>query len=140
MTDLDTTPRPTAFGRNRWMEVLQTDRKVAPEWPMKVSAAKWNRLDAKGRKAAIDDHLRKNSPRLEVTSRGRGSFAARGKGITSFRLLLTEDMLSARGEVVLKWNGRTLRETPRLSKRVLLRDFAERFDRTRLPVAECVVR
>jgi hypothetical protein len=34
------------------------------------------------------------------------------------------------------WNGRTRQRKLKASKRVLLQDFAERFDRTFLPVAK----
>ena len=38
--------------------------------------------------------------------------------------------------VEVSWNGRTVRRRPRPSRLVLLTEFAERFDRTFLPIAE----
>ena len=65
----------------------------------------------------------------------RQRFAARGEGVRSFELLLTPEMLGKKGAVEIKWRGRTVRKTARPDAMVLLAEFAERFDRTFLPVA-----
>ena len=44
------------------------------------------------------------------------------------------------GALEVTVNGKTRKRKPKPNKQVLLREFAERFDRTFLPVAETIVR
>ena len=71
---------------------------------------------------------------LERTAIGR--FEARGTGVKRFRLLLTVDDFDAGSHVEVLFNGRRYRRRVEASEKVLLREFAERFDRTFLPIAE----
>lgn len=137
---LDEAPIPPEGRRAAWIEVLTVDPKVHPKWPMQVSQSRWAQLDEQGKRDHVDSYLRDNTPRLEVQQDGPGRFVARGRGVRSFRLLLLPDMLTADGKVTVQWNNRTRTEKPTPSPRVLLAEFAERFDRSFLPVAEVIVK
>ncbi|MFQ5845686.1 MAG: hypothetical protein ACE5JG_11940, partial [Planctomycetota bacterium] len=63
-------------------------------------------------------------------------FRARGRGVRRFRLLLAEGMFDPDAPVEVSFRGRTVRRRVRPSRRVLLEHFAERFDRTFLPLGE----
>ena len=71
------------------------------------------------------------------TRAGGGKFSLRGSGVTGFRLLLTQEELGPRNSVLLTWQGKALAPRPAtVDKAIALGDFAERFDRTRIPVVE----
>lgn len=74
-------------------------------------------------------------------SSGRGAYGAEAdRGVKSFRLLLPERALRGTNSLEVLFNGRRLRPRPKPSAEVLLVEFAERFDRRFLPVAEVVVK
>jgi hypothetical protein len=56
--------------------------------------------------------------------------------VRRFRLLLADGMFVPGERVTVVWNGRTRRKSAEPSKEVALLDFADRFDRTYLPVVE----
>ena len=57
-----------------------------------------------------------------------------------FRLMLTPEMLDEKGALAVQFNRRKSSKRPKAGKEVLLREFAERFDRTFLPVSELVLK
>lgn len=137
--DLDWSPRPANFGRNHWLEVAEVDPKLFPKSPMPVPASKWNSLDEQGKRDWLDDYQRANTPRLQVTRRAPGQFVATDRGVVKFGLLLTPDMVDAKGDVTVQWVGKTFRKPTKPSAVVLLRDFAERMDRTFVPTIEVAI-
>ena len=56
------------------------------------------------------------------------------------RLLLDRSMFDAKRPLLLVVNGKARKVRVKESAKVLLAEFAERFDRTFLPVAEVLVR
>jgi hypothetical protein len=79
--------------------------------------------------------LAKNTARVAVQQTGKGRFRAQGFGITKFSLLLAADQLGKGGKVEVRLANKPIRKVAMPSAEVLLLDFVERFDRTRLPVA-----
>ena len=126
-------------GRAFWAEILQTDtRKVKDAFRLRVSAKTWDALDDDGQRKYVAREATKLSARLAVRMDTPGRFTAKSRHVRRFRLLLTPEMLDAKGKVSVRHNGRLRRKTATPQKRVLLREFAERFDRTFLPIAEFV--
>jgi hypothetical protein len=82
------------------------------------------------------DWLIDRTARLRVAMTALGRFAADSRGVTRFRLLLSRAMLPADGSVEVQWLGRTYRKKVVPQIGVLLREFAERFDRSFLPIGE----
>lgn len=125
--------------RQAWLRITGFSRKVVLAPEPQVDARRWQRMDEARQVAYLLDALADYTARLEVTDRGRGRFQADGFGITSFELLLREEQLGRDGKVEVKLGRRTVKKQVEPSARVLLEDFVERFDRTRLPVARVVV-
>jgi poly(3-hydroxybutyrate) depolymerase len=134
------TPHRREFGRHHWLDALEYDRRVRVPFPPKVSAAKWRKLDEPGRLAYLDQYLRDMLPRIEASMTAPGLFAVKDRHITSFRLLLSQDMIGKQQTVVVRWRGRTIRQRATPSAEIFLREFVERFDRTFLPVVEVRVK
>ena len=73
--------------------------------------------------------------RVQIEDKGKGRFVADGSGVTKFSLLLRQEQLGKDGKVEVRLKrSKPIRKVGRPSVRVLLQDFVERFDRTRLPV------
>lgn len=128
-----------AEARAHWVVITAFDEKVALEFAPQVAPGAWDALDEAGRRALLLDRLVERTARLQVTDQGRGRFAAEGRGVKSFTLLLTAEMLGKEGAVEVRWQNKTVRKVAAPSAQVLLREFAERFDRTFLPVASVSV-
>lgn len=121
--------------RAAWVEITAFARGVNATPVLRVNPTHWDKLDEDGRRALAHKRAVEQTARLEVTDRGKGLFVAKGTGVKSFELLLTAGMLGRDHAVEVKWRSRPVRRTAKPSVAVLLDDFAERFDRTRLPVA-----
>jgi hypothetical protein len=122
-----------------WLEILAFERGVAEAFTPKVDAKAWDRLDETGRRLLLLDQVREHTARLRVVHEGGGRFTAEGRGVRKFRLLLDPTQVGADGSVEVRWAGKTVRKRPPPSAQVLLRAFAERCDRTVLPIAEVIV-
>lgn len=126
-------------GRAAWVEILEFGRGVAEVFPLRVDARRWQALGEEGRRRFTLEEAERHSARLEVRRLGPGRFEARTRGVKRFRLLLEAEDLPPDGRVEVSVAGRRVRRTVRPDAGVLLREFAERFDPTFLPVAEVVV-
>lgn len=128
-------------GRAGWLEVLGADRSVTEEVVLRVEEAEWKRLEAdeEAMRRFLDERTAACTARAEASRLGGNRFDVRSEKVTKLRLLLAEDMFAAQEPVRVEWNGRTTSRRVAMSKAVLLREFAERFDRTFLPVAELVL-
>jgi len=126
-------PRET---RAYWVEILATHREVKEAFTPRVDANRWGGLDNMGQRAYMDALVAKRTARLEARITGKGQFVVKSERVKKFRLLLTSGMFDPAEPVVVTWNGRKRRVRVKPSTRVLLEDFAERFDRSFLPVAE----
>jgi dienelactone hydrolase len=125
--------------RAAWLEVAKFDAKVQVDGPLLVSPEAWKALDEAGQRAYALDKLGDMTARLAVTDKGRGQFVAEGKHVVGFTLWLGQDQLGKEGAVEVRWQGRTTKGKAAPDAAVLVRDFVERFDRTRLPVARMLV-
>jgi predicted esterase len=123
-------------GRAHWAAILAVERDVKESFTPKVRAEEWNALDDAGRRRTIAAAALRRTARLEVAMEAPGVFLAKSRGVRRFRLLLARGMFDPTRPVTVTWNGKTRSKRIQESKRVLLLDFAERFDRRYLPVAE----
>ena len=103
----------------------------APE----VSASAWNRLDDAHKRAYLVDAYAKLTARIDITDRGNGRFAGTGDQVHKLTLWLEKEQLGKDGKVELRVGSKTHKKIGVPAAEVLLRDFVERLDRTRLPVA-----
>lgn len=126
-------------GRAFWAEVLKLDRRIKETFVPRVKAEEWNGLDADGRKEWVAAAVESGTARLEVRRQDGNVFQAVTYRVKKFRLLLADGMYDPDERITVVWNGKTITKQPPLSKRVLVQDFAERFDRTYLPVAEVTI-
>lgn len=121
-------------GRAFWVDVLSYHRDVKEEFTPKVPHEEWNRMSPDQQKSRYMDEVMKRTGRIEVEMTEPGRFIAESRGIRSFRLLLTEDMVDAKRRVEVKHGKKTTKKRLRPDIRLLLREFVERFDRKFLPV------
>ncbi len=124
--------------RAHWVEVLKLDRKVKEVFGLRVPR-EWNQMTPDMQRAFAAKEAEKRTARLEVEMEAPGVFVAKSTYVKRFRMLLTRDMVAEDGSVSIKFNKRRIKKRPKESKIVLLREFAERFDRRFLPTYEVVV-
>lgn len=125
--------------RAAWVEVTKVAAKVAVA-AQPLAPANWARLTDEQRRAYLLDAFDDYTARLEVEDKGSGRFVASGKGVAAFALWLDAAQLGKDGKVEVRFGARTSKATVAASAEVLLTDFVERFDRTRLAVARVEVR
>lgn len=129
-----------AAARAFWVEVTATERTVKEEFEPQFDARRWAGMDDAARRRFVAEAADERTARIEAEMKAPGDFAVKSRGVRAFRLLLAEGMFDPAAPVKVTWNGRarTRKVTP--SRETLLLDFAERFDRAFLPVAEVEVR
>jgi dipeptidyl aminopeptidase/acylaminoacyl peptidase len=121
--------------RASWIEITGMRKKVQVEAQPQVAVRRWATMNEEAKRAYIVKALAKNTARVAVQQTGKGRFRAQGFGITKFSLLLAADQLGKGGKVEVRLANKPIRKVAMPSAEVLLLDFVERFDRTRLPVA-----
>ncbi|MCP3915622.1 MAG: hypothetical protein GY711_08715 [bacterium] len=127
-------------GRAAWAEVLESKKPVKEVFQPRVNASKYNAMSLEEKRMVVIEAGDEHTGRLAVRRTGPGAFEVKTRGIARFRLLLTAEMIDPKGAVSVKTGGRAKKKRPKPSKRVLLEEFVERFDRTFLPIAELVLR
>ncbi len=125
--------------RSFWIEILRTSGDVKETFRPTVQAKTWNRMDDNEKRLYLHDLAVKKTATLRVTMTEPGRFVANSRGVKKFRLLLTPEMFKEGESVVVRFKGRELKRKARPHAKVLLQEFAERFDRTFLPVASITV-
>jgi len=123
-------------GRAYWAEILAVHRNVKEKFAPKVDARTWGGLDELGQRKQMDAIVLARTARLEARWAGPNKFIVKTQRVKKFRLLLADGMFDAELPVEVIWNGRKRKKKLKRNARVLLDEFAERFDRTFLPVAE----
>ncbi len=128
-------------GRAFWVEVTAAERGVQEDVPLRVEEKEWKRLQADdaAMRAFLDAEAAKRTARLQVTRAGGNRFAAESSMVRAYRLLLSQDMFDSKLPVEVTSPAGTTRRRVTPSPLVLLVEFAERFDRTFLPVAALAV-
>ena len=119
--------------RAHWIEILSLHRDVKEKFTPRVDATKWEKS---GKRMYMDSLVRKRTARIEARMVAQGHFEISSERVRGYRILLTAGMFDPAEPVSVTWNGRKRRVRVKPSARVLLEEFADRFDRTFLPVAE----
>ena len=122
-----------------FQKVPRTSGDVKETFRPTVQAKTWNRMDDNEKRLYLHDLAVKKTATLQVTMKEPGRFVAKSKGVRKFRLLLTPEMFKKGEPVVVRFQGREIKRKARPHARVLLEEFAKRFDRTFLPVASITV-
>jgi dienelactone hydrolase len=125
-------------GRSHWVEILETKAPAKEVFALKVDPRRWRGMAPEKQRAWIAVEAEKRTARLEARMEARGRFVVETSGVRKFRLLLDATMFEAGQPVELTVDGRRRKRKVKLDKALLLREFAERFDRTFLPVAQVV--
>ncbi len=123
-------------GRAAWVEVLATKKPAKEMFPLRVDPRQWNKMTDRAKRAFQAVEAEKHTARLEASMPEPGVFLVRTIGVKKFRLLLTPAMVGSGSSVTITVNGRKRTRKLKPSSRVLLREFAERFNRTFLPIYE----
>jgi predicted esterase len=119
-----------------WVEVLETKKPVAENFEVPLTK-RWKEADNFEQRLIIQEQANRHTGRLEVRLSGAGRYEAKvSKGIKHFRLLLPQRAFEEGKPVTVSRNGQKIRRRPKASRELLLIEFAERFDRRFLPVAE----
>jgi dienelactone hydrolase len=125
--------------RASWAAITGFEPRVSVEVQPAVNADTWQRLDEAGKRAFLLDRLADYTARLVVQDKDQGHFVADSKLVKSFELLLSSPRVGKDGAVEVRWQNRTIRKKTAPDTTVLLEDFAERFDRTFLPVVRVAI-
>lgn len=125
-------------GRAFWLEVEAGDKTVTEDVPLRATEAEWKRLEADdaAMRRFLDARTAACTARAEATRLGGNRFEVRSDKVARLRLLLSADMVDLAQPVRVVWNGKASARRVAPSPRLLLREFAERFDRTFLPIVE----
>jgi hypothetical protein len=122
-----------------WARIEAYEKEVQEIFELRVDGASWDSWDHERRVRHVLELADARTAELLV-ERGEGgeggALRVTGAGVREAALLLPADWLAAQPEIRLEAGGKTKTLKPKPSAKVLLLDFAERFDRTFLPVAE----
>lgn len=122
-------------GRAYYLEVLQATDRVKEIPPIRVDR-RWSSMTDEQRRVFLANYIEDRTARVEARHKGRGVFEIEAKDARRIRLLLSPEMIGHDGHVDVRWNTRRIKRSVKPDPQILLVEFAERFDRTFLPVAE----
>lgn len=122
-----------------WVEALAFDKTVQSEFTPRVAMDEWNGLDESQQRRRLVQEAEQRTARVEAWVRSLGVFDVKSRGATKVRLLLTQPMFDPTKPVRVAFGEKVLERKLRPDRKVLLTDFAERFDRTFLPLAQVEV-
>jgi hypothetical protein len=127
-------------GRSFWAEVAGVGPSVKEVFRADIDVRKLKTMDDDAKRKWLQEEAEKHTARIEAKLDAPGKFTVTTSQVTKFRLLLSREMFDPQAPVEIAVNGRSApqRTGAQLSKVVLLKDFAERFDRTFVPIAELV--
>jgi Putative esterase len=127
-------------GRAYWVEVLETKKPVRENFEVPLNA-RWKKASNNEQRLIIQEQADKYTGRLAVNMSGVNAFEAKSeRGIKRFRLLLPQRAFVEGEPLTVTWNRKKVRRRPKGDKELLLVEFAERFDRSFLPVAQVEIK
>lgn len=126
--------------RRSWLRVEKLTKAMDETFGIKVDPKEWQRMNEKGRAAYIQNMAKERTAKLHAERKKDGHFVIQAEGVSRCSLLLSADWLSEGNRVEVEVNGKLNKLKLKASKKVLLEDFVERFDRTFLPVAEAKIK
>lgn len=126
-------------GRAAWVEILETKTPTKEQFRLNIDAKRWGKLTKEKQRELVTLEAERHTARVEARMTAKGSFVVTTRGVKKLRLLLAASMFDPADKVEVTLNGKVRRLGTRLRKKVLLAEFAERFDRTFLPIAEVIL-
>jgi hypothetical protein len=122
--------------RSFWAEATRFGPGVEEKFRAEIEQSKLKAMSEEAKRNWFESEAEKHTGRFEVLFGGSGRFSATTRDVMRFRLWLTQEMFDPAAPVEVTTNGKTAKYTVKPSAATLLKEFAERFDRTFLPVAE----
>lgn len=119
-----------------WARVERYEKEVKESFEIQVGAGDWDAWDHERKVRHILQMADDRTAEIRVERAADGLLRAEGDRVQRAALLLPAAYLALQPKVTVEAGGKTKRLQPRATAKVLLLDFAERFDRSFLPVAE----
>lgn len=126
--------------RRSWLRIDRLEKSMDESFGIKVDPKEWQRMNEEQRAAYIQNMAEERTAKSHVVRLADGSFVMNTSGVNRCTLFFKQSWLGEDGAVEVVVNGKTIRVKTKTSKRVLLQDFVERFDRTFLPIAEAQIK
>ncbi len=126
--------------RNAWLRVDKVAPDIRETFPLRVKPKIWNAMDAGQKARYVQDLVDTRTGQVNAERKEDGSFQIELDGVEQVSLMLPMQWIPKDGKIAISTGKRTKSLSARASKRVLLLDFVEHFDRTVLPVCEVVVK
>ena len=128
--------------RASWLHVSRLDKAIAMDetFGITVDPNEWQRMKEEQRAAYIQNMAEERTAKTIAKRLEDGSFMIQADGVSRCSLFLPQNWMNEKGKVEVIVNGKSNTMKAKASKKVLLEDFVERFDRTFLPVAELQIK
>jgi dienelactone hydrolase len=123
-------------GRAAWVEVEDYAPSIDEVFTPTASELKIANMSDQEKLRFVETLAEQRTARLDIERASPGHFSAKSEGVKRFRVLLASDDFDVKTDVQLAWNGAKVNKRLRANPTTLLEEFAERFDRTFLPVAD----
>ncbi len=117
-------------GRAAWLEITGFSKEVDEVFQPKVQQGEWSRMSEDAQRRFFVREAVKRNAKVVANRTGAGSFALEFNEATRVRLYLRAEDLGEKGGVKISLGGKQLVRQARADVKVMLEDFAERFDRT----------
>jgi len=121
-------------GRAHWLEIRAVDKDVREVFRPEISEGEWSRLSEDGQRRRFVAEAVKRNARAVARRNGPGSYTLDLDGATKVRLYLRAEDLGENGAVRISLAGKYLERKLKPDVKSMLEEFAERFDRTFIPV------
>ncbi|MFK5955376.1 MAG: hypothetical protein QM477_02915 [Planctomycetota bacterium] len=122
--------------RRSWLWVERLDKAMDETFLIKVDPKEWQRMDTNKRANYIQNLADEQTSRIMVERTDTGTFVLQAFGVKKCSLMLPQEWIGEDNKVTVTVADKTSQLKAKPSRKVLLNDFVERFDRTFLPVAE----
>ncbi|QDU84588.1 Alpha/beta hydrolase family protein [Planctomycetes bacterium Pla163] len=126
--------------RRAWLEIMAFGKDVEETFQPRITVRKGEELSDAELRTKIDELARERTARVVAERGDDGVVRIESENATEARLLVPAEWIDEKGRVAVKSGSSTKRLRTEPDVAVLLADFVEHFDRTRLPVAEVVVK
>lgn len=126
--------------RVSWLQVDRIAKSTLETFPIKVDPKQWQRWNDEQRAAHIQDLADERTAQVLASREDSGVIRLDMHGVSRLLLTLPKAWIPADRKVQVEIGGKTKQHKVKLSKKVLLLDFVERFDRSFLPVASILIK
>lgn len=121
--------------RAAWLEIETLGKGVDEVFRPEISESDLKRLDEDGQWRLVVDQAVERTARAAARRTAPGTFTLELTRVTKARIFLRAEDLANGGKIEVQLAGKAIPKKVRPDAKTLLEEFAERFDRTFLPVA-----